>query len=210
MVSLDNLPKGDRGSEPTESGSRVSAPNHHTLACTILPRLPSAPAFQDAIAGTQSHSQSKVILEWHNLQMMAWLIVRVQYFSKRFTQVVSYLILETLCGWPNYCYYFKVKKLGLQEVKNLALPPQLDLEVLDIKLRPCDYKISALSFTRPFLCETVCYSILTPTLTPSKPPLNWLLLYALIIVCNATYLYCLPCHLGKWARRRLLLFCPNA
>lgn len=104
--------------------------------------------------------------------MMARLIVRVQYFSKCFTQVVSYLILETLCGWPNYCYYFKVKKLGLQEVKNLALPPQLDLEVLDIKLRPCDYKISTLSFTQPFLCETVCYSILTPTLTPSKPPLN--------------------------------------
>lgn len=40
---------------------------------------------------------------------------------------------------------------------------------------------------------------------PPQPPLNWLLLYALIRVCNATYLYCLPCHLGKWARRRVLL-----
>lgn len=139
--------------------------------------------------------------------MMARLtVVWVQHFSKRFTQVVSYLILETLCGLPNYCYYFKVKKLGLQEVKSLALPPQLDLEVLDIKLRACDYKISALSFTQPFFCETVCYSILTPTLTPPpQPPLNWLLLYGLIRVCNATYLYCLPCHLGKWARRRVLL-----
>lgn len=35
----------------------------------------------------------------------------------------------------------------LQEVKNLALAPQLDLEVLDIKLRSHDYKISTLSNT---------------------------------------------------------------
>lgn len=51
-VSLGNLPKGDQRSEPTQSGARVSAPNHHTLPRAILPRLPIAPAFQDAMTGT--------------------------------------------------------------------------------------------------------------------------------------------------------------
>lgn len=146
--------------------------------------------------------------------MMARLtVVWVQHFSKRFTQVVSYLILETLCGLPNYCYYFKVKKLGLQEVKSLALPPQLDLEVLDIKLRACDYKISALSFTQPFFCETVCYSILTPTLTPPPPTSTELTASLRSHQSLQRHIFILPSlPLGKMSKETSLINCfvPNA
>ena len=105
-----------------------------------------------------------------------------------------------------------MKKLGLQEVKNLALPLQLDLEVLDIKLRPCDYKISALSFKRPFLCETICYAILTPTLFPAKTSteLTASLCPHHILQCHMFISPSLP--LGKMSKEMTLINCfvPNA
>lgn len=58
-----------------------------------------------------------------------------------------------------------VRKLGLQEVTNFVLPPQLDL---DIKLRSCDYTISTLSSTQPSLCKTFYDSIFL-SLVLSKP-----------------------------------------
>lgn len=65
-------------------------------------------------------------------------------------------------------FILQVRKIRLQEFKNLTLAPQLDQEVLDIKLRSYDDKLSTLSFIQLFLCETICESILTPNSYPTS------------------------------------------
>ena len=157
-----------------------------------------------------------VILEWRNLQMMTTgqcytgtafqqMFYTGNFISNPWKHSVAGLISVLILKWRN---------LGFKRLRTWPYLCNWIWKCWISNWDPVTTKYLLFLLSGPSSVKTSVTLSSPPLFSPPKPPLNWLLLCVLIIFCNATCSYHLPCHLGKWARRWLLLtvlyLMPNA